>query len=163
MPLHVVLPYLKLLSGYMLVCCKLVMLPAAFDVPHHLQMSEDERKRLTWEDATQRFLDVAELSPAELANPVERGFDRAAWMLHNSLNGMNLSAVYRLQPPLCGHLYYACPCVLQLSVHPADLICSFAPARGRAAAARCGGWHQHAGQPRQHRDLCARRGHWRAA
>jgi hypothetical protein len=52
-----------------------------------LQMSEDERTRLTWEDATQRFLDVAELSPAEMANPMERGFDRAAWMLHNSLNG----------------------------------------------------------------------------
>lgn len=57
---------------------------------HRLQMSADERKRLTWEDATQRFLDVAELSPAELANPVERGFDRAAWMLHNSLNGEHL-------------------------------------------------------------------------
>jgi hypothetical protein len=67
-------------------------------VPHNLQMSEDERKRLTWEDATQRFLDVAELSPAELANPVERGFDRAAWMLHNSLNGPFLSGISRQQP-----------------------------------------------------------------
>lgn len=64
-------------------------------VTHNLQMSEDERKRLTWEDATQRFLDVAELSPSELANPVERGFDRAAWMLHNSLNGTSFVRLSR--------------------------------------------------------------------
>lgn len=60
------------------------------------QMTDDERTRLTWEDATQRFLDVAELSPAELANPIERGFDRAAWMLHNSLNSARPCIVIRL-------------------------------------------------------------------
>lgn len=50
-------------------------------------MVEEERRKLTWEDATQRFLDVAALTAEERASPVERGFDRAAWMLHNSLCG----------------------------------------------------------------------------
>ena len=51
------------------------------------QMAAEERVRLTWEDATQRFLDVSELKAGERPTPMERGFDRAAWMLHNSLNG----------------------------------------------------------------------------
>ncbi len=62
-------------------------------------MAEEERTRLTWEDATQRFLDVAELGPGDMTSPVERGFDKAAWMLHNSLCGARPTPVIQCLLP----------------------------------------------------------------
>lgn len=50
-------------------------------------MSPDERKRLTWEDATQRFLEVAELGPADRQGPLTTALDKAAWSIFNSLTG----------------------------------------------------------------------------
>lgn len=50
-------------------------------------MSSEERKRLTWEDATQRFLDVAELGPADRQHPLETAMDKAAWAVVNGLTG----------------------------------------------------------------------------
>jgi hypothetical protein len=50
-------------------------------------MSPDERKRLTWEDATQRFLEVAELGPADRQGPLTTALDKAAWSVFNGLTG----------------------------------------------------------------------------
>ena len=50
-------------------------------------MSAEERKRLTWEDATQRFLEVAELGPKDKQHPVSVAMDKAAWVAFNGLTG----------------------------------------------------------------------------
>lgn len=50
-------------------------------------MSPAERKRLTWEDATQRFLEVAELGPADRQGPLTTAVDKAAWSVFNGLTG----------------------------------------------------------------------------
>ena len=50
-------------------------------------MRSEDRHRLTWEAATERFLDAAEITPEELPNPIERGLDRIAWGVHNTLSG----------------------------------------------------------------------------
>ena len=50
-------------------------------------MSPEERKRLTWEDATQRFLEVAELGPADRQGPLTTALDTAAWNGFNVLTG----------------------------------------------------------------------------
>ena len=43
--------------------------------------------RLTWEDATERFLDVTELSREERSKPLEAAFDTFAYTAHNAFNG----------------------------------------------------------------------------
>ena len=50
-------------------------------------MKEEERKRLTWEDATQRFLKVAELGPEDRQSPLEAAVDAAYWNVYNNLTG----------------------------------------------------------------------------
>ena len=50
-------------------------------------MKEEERKRLTWEDATQRFLKVAELGPKDRQSPLEAAVDAATWNVYNNLTG----------------------------------------------------------------------------
>jgi digalactosyldiacylglycerol synthase len=51
-------------------------------------MAPEEREKLTWEAATERFLDVTELSAAELRPPpLEAAADAAAWAVHNALTG----------------------------------------------------------------------------
>ena len=54
--------------------------------PH--PMTTEERTRLTWEAATERFLDVAELKGEERAPPpVSATVDKLAFNLHNYLTG----------------------------------------------------------------------------
>ena len=50
-------------------------------------MKEEERQRLTWEDATQRFLKVAELGPEDRQSPLEAAVDTAYWNIYNNLTG----------------------------------------------------------------------------
>lgn len=51
-------------------------------------MSPDEIGRLTWEDATERFLDAVKMAPRERPNPLERVLDNIAYAAHNSLTGV---------------------------------------------------------------------------
>ena len=53
--------------------------------PH--PMKEEERRRLTWEAATERFLDVSELKGEERSPPVSAAIDTLAFNLHNYLTG----------------------------------------------------------------------------
>lgn len=50
-------------------------------------MSTEERRRLTWEDATERFLDAAELKSGERPKPIEEACDRLAWKAFNAVSG----------------------------------------------------------------------------
>lgn len=50
-------------------------------------MTPDMQRRLTWEDATERFLDVAELKASERPGLVETAVDKMAWLAHNTLTG----------------------------------------------------------------------------
>ena len=50
-------------------------------------MTADQRKRLTWEDATERFLDIAELKAEERPGVLEAAVDKLAWAAHNTLTG----------------------------------------------------------------------------
>ena len=55
-------------------------------------MTKDERTRLTWEAATERFLDVAELKGEERAPPrASATVDTLAFNLHNYLTGKSFS------------------------------------------------------------------------
>ncbi|KAK9907493.1 hypothetical protein WJX75_004778 [Coccomyxa subellipsoidea] len=54
--------------------------------PH--PMSAEERRRLTWEDATERFLDAAELKTGERPTPIEEACDRLAWKAFNAFSGV---------------------------------------------------------------------------
>ena len=56
-------------------------------------MREDDRKRLTWEDATERFLDVTEITAADRAKPMDAAFDTLAYTTHNLLTGALCSMV----------------------------------------------------------------------
>ena len=56
--------------------------------PH--PMSAEERRRLTWEDATERFLDAAELKSGERPKPIEEACDRLAWKAFNAVSGQPL-------------------------------------------------------------------------
>lgn len=53
-------------------------------------MTADMQRRLTWEDATERFLDVAELKASERPGLIETAVDKMAWLAHNTLTGMVL-------------------------------------------------------------------------
>ena len=55
-------------------------------------MTADLQKRLTWEDATERFLDVAQLKASERPGVVETAVDTLAWVAHNTLTGKSLSS-----------------------------------------------------------------------
>ena len=65
-------------------------------------MREADRKRLTWEDATERFLDVTEITAADRAKPMDAAFDTLAYTTHNLLTGA--PAASDAQPPLAGRL-----------------------------------------------------------
>ena len=54
--------------------------------PH--PMSSDEVQRLTWDAATERFLDVTELSAKDLKRgPLTSAVDSLLWATHNTLTG----------------------------------------------------------------------------
>lgn len=53
--------------------------------PH--PMRPEERRKLTWEDATERFLDVAELKPGERPKGWEEACDKLTWNAFNSISG----------------------------------------------------------------------------
>ena len=57
-------------------------------------MKPEERRRLTWEDATERFLDVAELKPGERPKGWEEACDKLTWNAFNSISGAQLFAVH---------------------------------------------------------------------
>lgn len=50
-------------------------------------MKAEERQRLTWEAATERFLDVSELRGEEKTTRVSAAIDTLAFNLHNYLTG----------------------------------------------------------------------------
>ena len=60
-------------------------------------MSAEERRRLTWEAATERFLDVAEITGAERPTGLEEAVDRIAW---NALNAISGARAWRQQHAL---------------------------------------------------------------
>lgn len=52
-------------------------------------MTSEDRNRLTWEAATERFLNVTELTEKDLTpDPLTATVDSAAWLTHNSLCGV---------------------------------------------------------------------------
>lgn len=52
-------------------------------------MTLEDRDRLTWEAATERFLDVTQLTEKDLTpDPLTAAIDSAAWLTHNSLCGV---------------------------------------------------------------------------
>ena len=53
-------------------------------------MRAEERRKLTWEDATERFLDVAELKPGERPKGWEEACDKLTWNAFNSISGTRL-------------------------------------------------------------------------
>ena len=80
-------------------------------------MSAEERRRLTWEDATERFLDAAELKTGERPTPIEEACDRLAWKAFNAFSGEILLSsvkerlnVWAKAPVQCHNLL---SCVLQ--------------------------------------------------
>ena len=56
-------------------------------------MRGEDRKRLTWEDATERFLDVTEITAADRAKPMDAAFDTLAYTTHNLLTGACIVAL----------------------------------------------------------------------
>lgn len=53
-------------------------------------LSHSELARLSWEDATERFLDAVQLSPLERPNRVVRALDNVAAAAHNTLTGVEV-------------------------------------------------------------------------
>lgn len=62
-------------------------------------MTPDMQRRLTWEDATERFLDVAELKASERPGLVETAVDKMAWLAHNTLTGTLACSCHLLAQP----------------------------------------------------------------
>lgn len=50
-------------------------------------MRGEDHKRLTWEDATERFLDVTEITAADRAKPLDAALDTLAYNSYNLLTG----------------------------------------------------------------------------
>ena len=63
-------------------------------------MTPELQRRLTWEEATERFLDVAELKAAERPGVLETAVDKLAWAAHNTLTGW--------KPPVLGCSVLCC-------------------------------------------------------
>ena len=61
-------------------------------------MRAEDRKRLTWEDATERFLDVTEIMAADRAKPMDAAFDTLAYTTHNLLTGAHAASQQRVLP-----------------------------------------------------------------
>lgn len=58
--------------------------------PH--PMSAEETAKLTWEAATERFLDVTQLTEKDLRpGPVAGAVENLLWMTHNTLSGMEVA------------------------------------------------------------------------
>ena len=51
-------------------------------------LTQDELSRLSWEDATERFLDAAKFGVGEYPSPPEQLFDNMAAAAHNALTGV---------------------------------------------------------------------------
>lgn len=51
-------------------------------------LSAEEQRRLTWEDATERFLDATELTGKERPHGVQAMVDNVFWAAHNALTGV---------------------------------------------------------------------------
>lgn len=51
-------------------------------------LSAEEQYRLSWEDATERFLDATELSMAEKPQGVTAMVEKTLWAAHNGLTGI---------------------------------------------------------------------------
>ena len=76
-------------------------------------MTPELQRRLTWEEATERFLDVAELKAAERPGVLETAVDKLAWAAHNTLTGQtralnSLQAMTSQVVSLCCVLLYIC-------------------------------------------------------
>ena len=63
-------------------------------------MRAEERRKLTWEDATERFLDVAELKPGERPKGWEEACDKLTWNAFNSISGARLCPARECPPCL---------------------------------------------------------------
>jgi len=77
-------------------------------------MKAEERRKLTWEDATERFLDVAELKPGERPKAWEEACDKMAWNAYNSISGALMPYVLPTNPKCQGWsrpLQRSAPCV----------------------------------------------------
>lgn len=64
-------------------------------------MTPELQRRLTWEDATERFLDVAELKASERPGAFETAVDKLAWVAHNTLTGTLLARTFTAQHKTC--------------------------------------------------------------
>ena len=64
-------------------------------------MRPEERRRLTWEDATERFLDVAELKPGERPKGWEEACDKLTWNAFNSISGARPRLAQDVLESLC--------------------------------------------------------------
>lgn len=51
-------------------------------------LSPEEQRRLSWEDATERFLDVTELAPQDKPHGSTAFLENALWAAHNGLTGV---------------------------------------------------------------------------
>ena len=73
-------------------------------------MRPEERRKLTWEDATERFLDVAELKPGERPKGWEEACDKLTWNAFNSFSGMCLCLAQ--ESPCCSPWHCLCSSVV---------------------------------------------------
>lgn len=62
-------------------------------------LSLEEQRRLTWEDATERFLDATELTKSERPKGMQAFVDDMFWKAHNALTGVEAVRVAVGAPP----------------------------------------------------------------